>query len=78
MIERNPPADGRGQSIENAISEITDAMRATMRTEERCAQIVREEWHRAVKEFGLQPGSPTEAVVARIQDRIYGITRGLG
>jgi hypothetical protein len=33
-------------------------------------QIVCEEWHRAVKEFSLSPGSPTEAVVSRIVDRL--------
>lgn len=33
-------------------------------------QIVAEEWQAAVREFGLKPGSPTEAVTARIMSRI--------
>lgn len=37
---------------------------------ESAMQIVREEWHRAVKEFKLRPGTPTEAVTARILERI--------
>ena len=35
-----------------------------------CAQIVREEWQAAVREFKLAPGTPTEAVTARILGRI--------
>lgn len=34
------------------------------------ADVVREEWQRAVSEFGLRPGSPTEAVVSRILERL--------
>jgi hypothetical protein len=33
-------------------------------------QIVCEEWHRAVKEFDLRPGTVTEKVVARIVTRL--------
>jgi hypothetical protein len=33
-------------------------------------QIVREEWHQAVKKFNLSPGSPTEEVTGRILGRI--------
>lgn len=35
-------------------------------------QIVCEEWHRAVKEFGLTPGSTIETVVSRIINRLDG------
>jgi hypothetical protein len=35
-------------------------------------KIVSEEWHRAVKEFDLKPGGPTETVVARIINRLDG------
>jgi hypothetical protein len=34
------------------------------------ADVVREEWQRAVPEFKLRPGSPTEIVVARILERM--------
>lgn len=43
---------------------------AEVEERERCAQIVREEWHRAVDEFGLRPGTPTEVVTARCLERI--------
>ena len=32
--------------------------------------IVAEEWQKGVKEFGLRPGSPAEAITARIVNRI--------
>lgn len=35
-------------------------------------RIVCEEWHAAVKEFGLTPNSVTEAVVGRIINRLDG------
>jgi hypothetical protein len=42
-----------------------------------CAlEIVREEWHRAVNEFGLAPGTPTEAVTARILERLNSLKVG--
>lgn len=34
------------------------------------ADVVRQEWQRAVTEFGLRPGSPTEVVTARILERL--------
>jgi hypothetical protein len=40
------------------------------------ADVVREEWHRAVREFGLRPGSPTEVVTARILDRLVVLGSG--
>ena len=36
----------------------------------RCATIVREEWQKAVVEFGLRSGTVTEKVVSRIIERI--------
>ena len=33
-------------------------------------QIVREEWHQAVKEFSLRPGTQTETVIGRIINRL--------
>lgn len=33
-------------------------------------RVVCEEWHRAVEEFGLTPGSVTETVVSRIIHRM--------
>lgn len=39
---------------------------------ERLAKIVREEWQRAVTEFDLSPGSPTEVVTTRILSRLHG------
>lgn len=35
-------------------------------------QIVAEEWHAAVKEYELRPGSVTETVIARIVNRLDG------
>lgn len=50
-------------------------MRTTAGKErERAAQIVRDEWHRAVAEFDLSPGSPIEKVTARILSRLHGET----
>lgn len=40
------------------------------------SDVVREEWQRAVQEFKLRPGSPTEAVVGRILERL--LTLGSG
>jgi hypothetical protein len=37
---------------------------------EKAREIVCEEWHRIVKEFGLRPGSVTEVVIARIIKRL--------
>lgn len=37
---------------------------------ERCEKVVREEWAKAVIQYKLTPGSPTEAVVAQILNRI--------
>lgn len=36
--------------------------------------IVRQEWQRAVEEFSLKPGSPTEILVGRILDRLRGFS----
>lgn len=43
---------------------------------ERCAEIVREEWHRAVREFRLKPGSRIEIVIARILERVFASHKG--
>lgn len=39
-------------------------------------QIVCEEWHLAVKEFGLRPGSQIETVVSRIIMRLDDMPSG--
>lgn len=60
--ERFPP--------QTLMAEAADEIERLRSERERCAQIVCEEWHRAVNKFGLLPGTPTEEVVARCLNRI--------
>lgn len=48
----------------------------TMTQRDMARQIVCEEWHLAVKEFGLRPGSQIETVVSRIIMRLDNMPGG--
>lgn len=60
------------RKIVELLAEVVALRSASAKTAPDPSQIVREEWQRAVREFKLPPGTPTEKVTARILERLAG------
>lgn len=75
----NAPAEKTVREVREELREMGKRIQADAQNPIKIARkIVSEEWARAVQEFHLTPGSVTEAVVARIVNRLDGtaVTNG--